>query len=56
MPKVLDDCVSKVKARGVSENRAFAICTASLQDAGVLRKGTQKLAAKGKTVLTKGRK
>ena len=55
MPAILDRCVSKVKGK-VGESRAFAICTASLQKAGILKKGTQKLTDKGrkrsKTILT----
>jgi hypothetical protein len=45
-----------VKARGLSESRAFAICTASLQEAGVLKKGTQKLAKpEAKSTLARGK-
>lgn len=43
MPKQLDDCVKKLKRQGKSESQAFAICTASLQKAGVLKKGSHKL-------------
>jgi mannitol/fructose-specific phosphotransferase system IIA component (Ntr-type) len=44
MPKVLDDCVEKLLKQGKSKERAFAICTKQLQKAGILKKGTRKLA------------
>lgn len=40
MPEVLDRCVAQLRARGVSESSAFAICTASLQRSGRLRRRT----------------
>lgn len=46
MPEVLDRCVNRLINKGKS--RAFAICTANLQRAGVLKKGTQKLTKKGR--------
>lgn len=48
MPKILDDCVESMKRRGISEASAFAICTKRLQQAGILKKGTRELTAKGK--------
>lgn len=48
-PKSLDDCVSGVRGKSnkrtgkpFTESEAFAVCTARLQAAGVLKKGTQK--------------
>ncbi len=53
MPKILDDCVARLKAKGKAQGSAFAICTATLQSSGALQPGTQKL--KRNTVLTKGK-
>lgn len=48
-PTPLKHCVVKVAAKhGGDTSRAFAICTASMQKAGVLKKGTKTLTAKGK--------
>lgn len=51
MPKQLDECINKVKGtmnkrtgKPFTESEAFAVCTSRLQAAGVLKKGTQKLA------------
>lgn len=49
MPAALDKCVIALRKQGKSEARAFAICTASLQRAGILKKGSQKLTKKGKS-------
>lgn len=55
MPEILKHCVGQVgKEKGKS--RAFAICTASLQKAGILKKGTQELTAKGKKAEDKHKK
>lgn len=42
MPKVLDERVKALMRKGMSESRAYAIATASLQKEGKLQKGTQK--------------
>ncbi len=47
MPKILDDCVESAMRGGSTKSQAFAQCTASLQKAGVLKKGTQDLTDKG---------
>jgi hypothetical protein len=44
MPKVLDKRVKALQEkRGMSESRAYAIATATLQKEGKLKKGTQKV-------------
>jgi hypothetical protein len=43
MPKILDERVAALIAKGYSKKRAFAIATSSLQKEGKLKKGTQKL-------------
>lgn len=49
MPKVLDDRVKALmRQKGMTESRAYAIATASLQKEGKLKKGTQKPTGKGK--------
>jgi hypothetical protein len=49
MPKVLDKRVrALMDERGMSESRAYAIATATLQKEGKLKKGTQKPTKKGK--------
>ena len=48
MPKILDDCVASSVRDGATKSQAFARCTASLQKAGILKKGTQELTQKGK--------
>ncbi len=53
-PAKLDACVDELMAKGKSQASAFAICTAQLQNAGVLRKGTRKL-ARGKKSKGKGK-
>ena len=42
MPKALEDCVKKLVAKGKSKSSAFAICTASLQKAGKMKKKKEK--------------
>ena len=48
MPKILDRCVSQLKANGKSKAAARAICIKSLQKSGNLKKGTTTATAKGK--------
>jgi hypothetical protein len=47
VPKILDRLVNQLKAKGYSEDKAYAIATASLQKSGNLKKGTQKATSKG---------
>lgn len=48
-PQVLRHCVAAVAAKsGGDVSKAFAICTAGLQKAGVLKGGSQKLSKKGR--------
>jgi len=48
MPQILDSCVEDVmKKQSLPKSRAFAICTAQLQKAGILKGGTQELTKKG---------
>lgn len=47
MPKILEDAVKKIRAKGKNKSQAFAIATASLQKAGDLKKGTNKATSKG---------
>jgi hypothetical protein len=48
MPKILDEAVRKIRAKGHSKSSAFAIATAALQRAGDLKKGSNQATAKGK--------
>lgn len=48
MPKILERLVSQLKAKGKSEQAAYAIATSALQKSGNLKKGTRKATAKGK--------
>lgn len=48
MPKILDDRVKALMRKGMSESRAYAIATSSLQKEGKLKEGTQKPTKKGK--------
>ena len=50
VPEILDSCVRKVYAKKGSWPAAWAICTASLQRAGILKVGTRTLTAKGRAV------
>jgi hypothetical protein len=47
MPKILDDAVRKIKARGVQKANAYAIATNALQKAGDLKKGHNTPTKKG---------
>ena len=47
MPKVLEERVKALEAKGMAKDKAFAIATSSLQREGVLKKGTQELTKKG---------
>ena len=47
MPHILDRAVSKIKARGVPESKAYAFAVSRLQKAGELEKGSLKATAKG---------
>lgn len=38
MPKILEDCVKKKIAQGMSEDSAWAICIAALRDAGLIKR------------------
>lgn len=48
MPKILDEAVKRIKARGVSAKSAWPIAVASLQKAGDIKSGSLKATAKGK--------
>ena len=48
MPKILERLVRQLKAKGKSEQAAYAIATSSLQKSGNLKKGTAQATAKGK--------
>lgn len=48
MPKILDEAVRKIKAKGHSTSSAFAIATSALQKAGDLKRGSNVATAKGK--------
>lgn len=45
MPKVLEKCVKKLSKKE-GKDSAYGICTKTLQKAGVLKKGTNKLVKK----------
>ena len=48
-PQILDNCVKDVmRKQGLPRARAFGICTASQQKAGILKEGTNELTEKGK--------
>lgn len=47
MPKILEEAVKKIQAKGHSKSSAYAIATKSLQKAGDLKPGTQEATAKG---------
>lgn len=42
MPKKLERCVTDVMKQGKNKSSAYAICTASLQKAGVIKKSSTK--------------
>jgi len=48
MPAILDRLVRQLKAKGVKKDRAHAVAVSQLQRAGILKKGTLELTAKGK--------
>ena len=53
MPKILEDCVSQVKAKGHSESSAYAICVESTgwkkkKGGGWTKKKTPLISHKGK--------
>jgi hypothetical protein len=47
MPKILEDAVKRIKARGASTSSAYAMATSALQKAGELKAGSNKPTAKG---------
>lgn len=47
MPAILERLVSQLKAKGKSEQAAYAIATSALQKSGNLKKGSNKPTAKG---------
>lgn len=47
MPKILDEAVKRIRARGVKEDSAYPIAVSALQKAGGLRKGSMKATEKG---------
>ena len=48
MPKILDKLVKSAEKRGVPSSMAYGMAVASLQKAGLLRKGSMELTEKGK--------
>jgi hypothetical protein len=52
MPKIFDKTVKAVKKKS-SVGNPYAVATASLQKAGILKKGTRKLTKKGQTANAK---
>lgn len=47
LPRILERCSEDVRKKGYTKQQAIAICTASLQRSGRLKKGTQQLTEKG---------
>jgi hypothetical protein len=47
VPKILERLVSQLKAKGMPENKAYAVATAQQQKAGNLKAGTTELTPKG---------
>jgi hypothetical protein len=47
MPKILDEAVKQIKAKGASTSSAYAMATSALQKSGSLKPGTQKATPKG---------
>ena len=47
MPKILDRLVSQLIANGMSKDKAYAVATKKMQEAGNLKKGTREATAKG---------
>lgn len=48
MPKVLEKLKDKLMGRGLPKASAYAIATDALQKRGVLKRGSNKLAAKSR--------
>jgi hypothetical protein len=47
MPKILEDAVKRIKAKGHSTSSAFAIATSALQKSGSIKKGHNTATKKG---------
>jgi hypothetical protein len=47
MPRILDEAVKQIKAKGHSTSSAYAIATSTLQKSGSLKKGHNTPTAKG---------
>lgn len=47
MPKILERLVGQLQGKGMPKSKAYAVATSSLQKAGDLKPGSQKLTAKG---------
>ena len=47
MPRLLDEAVKRIKAKGASTSSAFAMATSALQKSGSLKQGSNKPTAKG---------
>lgn len=47
MPKILDEAVKRIKARGASTSSAYAMATSALQKSGSLKKGSNKPTRQG---------
>jgi len=47
MPKILDEAVKRLKAKGWGTSSAYAIGTSTLQKSGSLKAGTNKPTSKG---------
>jgi hypothetical protein len=47
MPKILEDAVNRIRAKGASKSSAYAIATKTLQKAGELKPGTRTATPKG---------
>lgn len=48
MPKILDKLVKSAEKRGIPSSMAYGMAVASLQKAGLLKKGSMELTEKGK--------
>lgn len=48
MPKILDRLVRQLVANGMPRDKAYAVATKKMQDAGNLKKGSTQVTAKGK--------
>jgi hypothetical protein len=47
VPKILDEAVKQIKAKGASTSSAYAMATSALQKSGSLKPGTQQATPKG---------